>query len=67
MLSNLVLEITYWHRPIWGLGLIARSESWTLTPAETMNDSDVYELAQKFINTGSEVNVVEEIKCASAT
>lgn len=66
MMSNLRLEITYWHRPIWGLGFVRRSESWKLTPAETMLDSDVYELAQKFVDAGAEVNVVEEIECASA-
>lgn len=57
MLSDLKLEITYWTRPIWGLGFVHRSHSWILTPAENMNDSDVYELAQKFIEVGADVNV----------
>lgn len=67
MLSNLRLEITRWYRPIWGLGLVRRCESWDLIPAETMTDEDVYELAQKFVKVGAEVNVIEERECVSAT
>jgi len=67
MLTNLRLEITVWHRPLWGLGFVRRCESWDLIPAETMTDEDVYEMAQKFVKAGAEVNVVERKSCVSAT
>lgn len=67
MLTNLMLEITIYERPLWGLGFIERSHTWTFTPAETMTDDDVYEWAQKFVNVGAEVNIIEkERKCVNA-
>lgn len=60
MLSNLRLEIRHVSKPIWGFGFVENVREWTLTPAESMNDQDVYELAQKFVSVGCDVNVIEE-------
>lgn len=68
MLTNLMLEITVWERPLWGLGLIKRPYSWSFTPAEYMTDEDVYEWAQRFRKTGADVNIIEmESVCVSAS
>lgn len=61
MKTNLRLEITVIERPLWGLGFIERSREWKFTPSESMDDSDVYEWAQRFLRAGAHVNVVEEI------
>lgn len=59
-MSNLRLEIRATERPFWGLGFIERTREWKFTPADHMTDKEVYEWAQKFVNVGCDVNVVEE-------
>lgn len=67
MLTNLRLQVTVWERPLWGLGLIRRPETWTFTPAEYMTDEDVYHWAQVFVRNGADVNVIEkDAECVSA-
>lgn len=60
-MTNKHLKVTVIHRPFWGLGIIQRVEEFVITPPDTANDADVYEMAQKFIDAGAEVNVVEGI------
>lgn len=60
MMTNKRLIIRYVHRPIWSFGLIQSVKEWKFTPSDTMTDSDVYYYAQKFADTGAEIDVITE-------
>jgi hypothetical protein len=61
-MSNKTILIKHKRWPLWGLGLIYKIDEVLVEPDKDMEDSEVYKMAQEFMNMGAEeVDVLEDL------